>query len=94
VLAEAIDVRRGGQRGLDAEVLRLEYEGVARGREEYVVRARARNVKREWGGAVRESDLCLVWTRSWVRRWTREDGLGDFVARVGRVRYLEMDACL
>ena len=68
VFAKAIDVGPAGKRGLDAEVLRLENEGVAHGREEHVIRTRARNVKREWRGAVREFDLSLVRARGWVRR--------------------------
>jgi len=67
VFAKAIDVGPAGKRGLDAEVLRLENEGVAHGREEYVIRTRAQNVKREWRGVVREFDLSVVWARSWFR---------------------------
>jgi hypothetical protein len=94
VFAKAIDVGAAGKRSLDAEVLRLENEGVSHCREEYVIRTRARNVKREWRGAVREFYLSLVWAHSWVRsRRPREDGLGDFVSRAGSVGYLEMYAC-
>ena len=93
VFTEAIDVRRGRQRGLDAEVLRFEYERVARSRKEYLARACARDVKRKRSGAVRELDLRGVRVRRGVRCGSWEDGLGDFVARARRVGYLEMDAC-
>jgi hypothetical protein len=36
--------------------------------------------------------LRCVWEHCRVRRGSREDRLGDFVARVGRVGNLEMDA--
>ena len=93
VFAETIDVGPTGKRGLDAEELRLEDYGVALGREEHLARARPRDVKRERRGGIRESYLRCVRARRWVRRGARQDGLGDFVARAGRVGYLEVYAC-
>lgn len=45
VLAEAVDVRRGRKLRLEAQVLRLEDERVARGREEHLACAGARDVE-------------------------------------------------
>lgn len=45
VLAEAVDVRRGWERSLKAQVLRFEDERVGRGREENLARAGARDVE-------------------------------------------------
>ena len=61
MLAEAVDVRGARQRRFDSEELRFKDEGVTRGREEHVARAGARDIKREWSGAIRESDLCRIW---------------------------------
>jgi hypothetical protein len=82
------------QRCLDAEELRFKDEGMACGREEHVARASARDIKREWSGAICEFDTCRVWACFWVRRGPREDGVGDFVACVIRIGYLDMDACI
>ena len=92
VFAEAVDVRHGRERGLEAQVLRLENERVVRGREEHLARAAAGDVEGEGRGGVRKFDLRCVWEHCRVRRGSREDRLGDFVARVGRVGNLEMDA--
>ena len=65
---------------------------MTRGREEHVARVCSRDIERERCSAVRETDLRRVRARLWVCRGPREDGLGDFVARVRRVGYLEVDA--
>ena len=54
MLAEAVEVRRGRERGFQAEVLRLKDERVPRGREEDLARGRARDVERERRRGVRE----------------------------------------
>ena len=71
VLAEAVDVGRGGQGSLEAEVLRLKDERVARGREEHLARARARDVERERRRGVREFYLRRVRAYVWLRCRTR-----------------------
>jgi hypothetical protein len=94
VLAEAVEVRRGRERRLEAQVLRLEHERVPRARrEEHLARARARDVEREGRVRVRELDLRRRWRRVGVGRGLREDRVGDLVARARRVGYLEVDAC-
>lgn len=93
MLAEAVDVRGARQRRPDAEELRFKDEGMICGREKHVARAGARDIKREWSGAIRESDMCRIGPCLWVRRGPREDRVGDFVACAIRVGYLEMDAC-
>jgi len=61
MLAEAVDVRGARQRRRDSKELRFKNEGMTRGREEHVARAGARDIKREWSGAICEYDLCRIW---------------------------------
>ena len=65
---------------------------MTRGREENFACVCSRDIERERCRAVCETDLRRISARLWVCRGPREDGLGDFVARVRRVGYLEVDA--
>ena len=82
VLAETIDIRRGRQRRLQAEVLRFEDKRVFRGREEPLARARTRYVERERRRGVRESDLRVVRARARICEGPWENGFGDLVALI------------
>jgi len=93
VLAKAIDVGRGRECRLEAEVLRLEDEGMSDRRKEHLACARTRDVEREWRSGVRELNLRRGGAHVWVRQGSRENASGDLVALAGCIRYFEMDAC-
>ena len=92
MLAEAVNVRLGWKRSLEAQVLRLEDDRVVRDREQYLAGAGTRDVERERRQGVRKLDLRSIWVHVRVRCGSREDGIGDFVALAGCVGNLEMNA--
>ena len=94
MLAEAINVRVWWKRRLEAQVLRLEDERVVCDCEQYLAGAGARNIERERRLGVRKFDLGCIWVHVRVRRGSREDRIGDFVAITGCVSNLEMNACV
>ena len=92
MLADAVNVRVWRKRRLEAQVLRLEDERIVCGREQYLPGAGARNIERERRLGVRKFDLGCIWVHVRVRRGSREDRIGDFVAIIGCVSDLEMYA--
>ena len=92
MLSEAVDVRHGWKRRLEAQVLRLEDEWVVCDREQHLARAGARDVERERRQGVCEFDSRCIWVHVRVHRGPGEDGLGDFVALAGCVGNLEVNA--
>jgi hypothetical protein len=61
-------------------------------REQHLAGAGARDVERERRQGVCKFDLGCIWVHVRVRRGSGEDGLGDFIAFVGCVGDLEMNA--
>lgn len=88
VLAETIDVWVLGETGFDADVLWLEDQRVAFGGEEDFVRLGSEDREGERLSSVLELDLrCL----GRLRRWTGNNGLGDFVTVHGWIGDLDVN---